>query len=330
LFHAPANALAPGAGCRFNDKNVQTKTKRILSILLIGTLLIAWAGAWLLFKFARPVGSGPAGPAVNREAFSRPWTGRPVLLVGLGDSVTAGFGARKGYSYFDRLAQNPADEFPEMKGICLASVFSKFRTSNLSVSGSTSSEVPSRQFNALPTNAPDVLGIVVMTTGGNDIIHNYGRTPPREEAMYGATLEEAKPWVDNFAQRLDSTLAQINGRFPGGCEIFLANIFDPTDGYGDAEWAGLPAWKDSMQVLDAYNAVIRHSADTHPNVHVVDMHAAFLGHGIHCAQFWHAHFDGRDPHYWYYTNLEDPNERGYDVIRRLFLNEIEKAKGRLN
>ena len=29
-----------------------------------------------------------------------------------------------------------------------------------------------------------------------------------------------------------------------------------------------------------------------------------------------------DPHYWYYANIEDPNERGYDAIRRIFLNEI--------
>ncbi|MGA2853023.1 MAG: SGNH/GDSL hydrolase family protein [Verrucomicrobiota bacterium] len=324
------NPLAPNGGGRFNSTNVRTKTKRIIAIVLIGLLVIAGMGGWLLLEIARPFGSGPAGPAVSRDLFSLAWTSRPVLLVGLGDSVTAGFGARKGYSYFDRMAKNPADEFPEMNGICLASVFPKFQFLNLSVSGSTSSEVPYRQLNSLPTNAPDVLGIVVMTTGGNDIIHNYGHTPPREEAMYGASMDEAKTWVENFRRRLDSTLEQLNNRFPGGCEIFLANIFDPTDGFGDTAHAGLPAWKDSMAILDAYNAVIRRAAGTRPNVHVVDIHAAFLGHGIHCMQFWRPHFDWRDPHYWFYMNLEDPNERGYDVIRRLFLLEIAKNRNRLN
>jgi lysophospholipase L1-like esterase len=323
------NPLAPRDGGRFNSKNVRTKIKRIVAVLIVGLLLIAGAGAWLFFQFARPIGSGPAGPAIGRGLFSSVWTSRPVLFVGLGDSVTAGFGARKGYSYFDRMAKNPTDEFPEMNGVCLASVFPKFQSTNLSVSGSTSSEVPSRQLNSLPTNAPEVLGIVVMTTGGNDIIHNHGHTPPREEAMYGASIDEAKPWVENFGRRLDAALKQINSRFPGGCEIFLANIFDPTDGLGDAERAGLPIWKDSMQILDAYNTVIRHAADAHPNVHVVDIHDAFLGHGIHCTQFWRTHFDWRDPHYWYYVNLEDPNERGYDVIRRLFLLEMAKDKNRL-
>ena len=215
-----------------------------------------------------------------------------------------------------------------MKGICLASVFPKFQSTNLAVSGSTSSEVPSRQLHALPTNAPDVFGVVVMTTGGNDIIHNYGRTPPREEAMYGASMEEARPWVENFGRRLSSTIGQIEDRFPGGCEIYIANIFDPTDGLGDAERAGLPAWKDSMAVLDAYNAAIHRAAAEHLNLHLVDMHGAFLGHGIHCTQFWRGHFDGHDPHYWFYFNLEDPNERGYDVIRRLFLTEMAKYKDR--
>jgi lysophospholipase L1-like esterase len=329
-FAAPLNPLAPVASHGFNYKNMQVRFKRIVLVLLTGLVLIAGTAAFLFFRFVRPIGTGPAGPTVAHESFSRPWTSRQVMLVGLGDSVTAGFGARKGYSYFDRMVKNPADEFPEMDSICLASVFPKFQPVNLSVSGSTSSEVSSRQLKSLPTNAPDVFGIVVMTTGGNDIIHNYGHTPPREEAMYGASLDEARPWVENFRRRLDSTLEQINNRFPGGCDIFLANIFDPTDGLGDADRAGLPAWKDSMQILGAYNAVIRRAADTRPNVHVVDVHAAFLGHGIHCTQFWRTGFDWHDPHYWYYTNLEDPNERGYDVIRRLFLLEIAKDKSHLN
>lgn len=307
---------------------MRAKTKRVIYVLLAGTILIAGLAAYLFFQFARPVGSGPAGPAIARELFSSAWTSRQVLLVGLGDSVTAGFGARKGFSYFDRLTKNPADEYSGIHDLCLTSVFPKLQFTNLAVSGSTSSEVPARQINSLATNPPEVLGVIVMTTGGNDIIHNYGRTPPREEAMYGASMDEARPWVENFGRRLDATLAQVESRFPGGCEIFLADIFDPTDGLGDADRAGLPAWKDAMQILDAYNAVIRRVAETHPNVHVVDVHGAFLGHGIHCTQFWRGHFDWHDPHYWYFYNLEDPNERGYDVIRRLFLLEMAKNKAR--
>jgi lysophospholipase L1-like esterase len=307
---------------------MRPQTRRIIYVLLAGAVLIAGLASHLFFQLARPIGSGPAGPAVGQELFSSAWTNRRVLLVGLGDSVTAGFGARKGFSYFDRLTKNPADDPSQINAICLTSIFPKFQFTNLAISGSTSSEVVMRQLNSLPTNAPDFFGVVVLTTGGNDIIHNYGRTPPREEAMYGASMEEAKPWVENFRRRLEAILTQIENRFPGGCEIFQANIFEPTDGLGDAQHTGLPAWKDSMQILEAYNAVIRQAAEAHPNVHLVDIHKKFLGHGIRCTQFWRNHFDWRDPHYWFFVNLEDPNDRGYDVIRRLFLLEMLKNKDR--
>ena len=63
-------------------------------------------------------------------------------------------------------------------------------------------------------------------------------------------------------------------------------------------------------------------AKNHSAVNVVPVHDAFLGHGIHCRQFWRKHFDWRDPHYWYFENIEDPNDRGYDALRRVFLREI--------
>jgi len=193
------------------------------------------------------------------------------------------------------------------------------------MSGSTSFEHMEKELPRLKTAASNISGIVVITTGGNDIIHNYGRTPPRDQAMYGATLEQARPWIENFERRLSSMIGEINARFPGGCQIFLANIYDPTDGVGDVQHAGLPVWKDAMRILDAYNDIVRRCAEKYTNVHLVDLRGAFLGHGIHCTQFWSSHYDMKDPHYWFHENLEDPNERGYDAIRRLFLIEIARS-----
>jgi len=135
------NPLAPIAGHSFNYQIMSLKRTRIIFLLLAGLALIGGAGGWLFFRFARPAGAGPAGPVVARESFSQPWTNRRILLVGLGDSVTAGFGSRKGYSYFARLTKNPADEFPELNGICLSAIFPNLASTNLSVSGSTSAEV---------------------------------------------------------------------------------------------------------------------------------------------------------------------------------------------
>jgi lysophospholipase L1-like esterase len=299
--------------------------RRLKTIFATGLALVIAAAAYLYFWFIVPIGNGPAGPAISRELFAQPWTNRPVLLIGLGDSVTAGFGARKGYSYFDRLVQNPTDEFPDMNGNCLGKVFPEFAFTNLAISGSTSMELLKNELPHLAQAGSNTLGIIVVTTGGNDLIHNYGRTPPREEAMYGATLAEAKPWINDFEQRIESMIQQIESRFPGGCQIYLANIYDPTDGIGDAERAHLPEWPEMERVLDAYNDVILRCGQKHPNVHIIDIHAVFSGHGIHCTQFWRTNYDWHDPHYWYYSNLEDPNERGYDVIRRLFLLQIAKS-----
>ncbi|MBN2218187.1 MAG: SGNH/GDSL hydrolase family protein, partial [Pirellulales bacterium] len=196
---------------------------------------------------------------------------------------------------------------------------------NMAISGSTSLDHAERVRRDLETQDADTLGVVVLTTGGNDLIHNYGRSAPREGAMYGATLDQARPWIEAFQRRLEEMLDLIDERFPGGCQVFLADIYDPSDGVGDPPAAGLPPWKDCLAILGAYNEAIHRAAAVRPNVHLVPMHAEFLGHGVHCAQPWREHYRRKDPSYWYGVNLEDPNDRGYDAIRRLFLREMVKV-----
>jgi lysophospholipase L1-like esterase len=268
------------------------------------------------------MGQGPAGPAIDNTAFKKAWNSRSVLLVGIGDSITAGFGAEPGRSYFDRLVRNPFSDSGNLPGIDLASVHPDFKSTNLSVSGSTSPQHLRIQIPKLVRQPTNVMGIVVITTGGNDLIHNYGKTPPSEGAMFGATFEQAQLWTTNFADRLETMIEKILAAFPGGCEIFLANIYDPTDGIGDIHKAGLPAWPDGLKIHAEYNRVIAGAARRHEQVHLVDIYSPFLGHGIHCRQFWRQHYDRADPHYWFHANLEDPNDRGYDALRRLFLNKM--------
>jgi lysophospholipase L1-like esterase len=301
--------------------------RRLLILSLIGLCLIAAGWAVRYFWLVLPMGEGPAGPPVAREPFQATWSTRKVLLVGIGDSVTAGWGVPQTHSYFGRLAKNPSDELPDMRGICLGTVLPNLKAENIAVSGSTSFDHVEHIRDRLATQDTDTLGIVVMTTGGNDLIHNYGRTPPREGAAYGATLEQAQPWIGNFERRLDTMVDMIEARFPGGCHIFLADIYDPTDGLGTPGMTGLPPWPDVMKIHQAYNDVIHRCAERRASVRLVPMHDAFLGHGIHCRQFWREHYRADDPHYWFAFNLEDPNLRGYDAIRRLFLIEIAKVAG---
>lgn len=295
---------------------------RVLFWLIVAIAVIA-TGAYFYFFLRLPSpGTGPAGPAVDRTLFSSTWTDRPTVLLGLGDSVTAGFGASPGKSYFERLKTNPTDEFAEMDDVCLESVIPQLRVVNVAVSGSNSFDCLERQLPKLDSFPAEVMGIVVLTTGGNDLIHWYGRSAPSEGAMYGASIEQARPWVEAYSRRMDEIVAQIRARFPGGCEIFLANIYDPSDGVGKPESIGMPVWDDMVEILAEYNDTIAACAQRHDDVHLVDIHTPFLGHGVRAAQPWRAHYHKDDPHYWYHENIEDPNDRGYDALRRIFLNAM--------
>src|SRR5262249_34480626 len=98
------------------------RRKRLLWLLATGLVPIAATAAYTDLHFHFPVGEGPAGPAVPVDPFEQPWTPHKVLLLGVGDSVTAGFGSTPGHSYFERLVTNPPDEFPDMQGRCLSRV----------------------------------------------------------------------------------------------------------------------------------------------------------------------------------------------------------------
>lgn len=299
------------------------RTKRRL-LLLVAVGLVAILGSWCYVRYwiSRPIGSGPAGPAVSSDAFQAEWTDKPVVLLGVGDSMTAGLGAsRPDLSYFNRLVSNPPDEFEQMQGRCLEAVLPHLEATNVAVSGSNSIQHLDMVTN-LPEYGADVAGLVVITTGGNDLIHWYGRKPPREGAMYGATLADARPWIDRFRERLSAILDGLESKFPGGCQIFLGDIYDPTDGVGDAPSVFLPHWPDGLAIHGEYNQILRAAAEQRPNVHLVPIHATFLGHGSHCRQFWRRTYRPEDPHYWYFINIEDPNDRGYDALRRIFLREI--------
>ncbi len=304
---------------------VRRSPRRLFALLVIGLLIIGATAVYRYYRYALPIGSGPAGPIVSREAFTTVWSERPVVLLGLGDSITQGLGASPGHTYFGRLVKNSTGEFNDMQGISLSRVFPHLEPINLAISGTTSIECVDYQLPKLKPYDAATFGIVVMTTGGNDLIHNYGRTPPREGAMFGAEVGEISEWVKHFDHRLDTIAMRVRETFPGGCRIFIANIYDPTDGDGDIEHAGLPSWPEGLQVVAAYNEVLSRFAGRHPDVTLVDMRAAFLGHGIHCTHFWHRHYHSDDPHYWYWDNLEDPNDQGYDTIRRLFLIEMSRT-----
>lgn len=284
--------------------------------------------AWFVARVPAPMGDGPAGPEVQAAAFGRTWSERRIVLLSLGDSVSTGYGAPAGYGYFDLIRENADQTYPEMAGLDLSRVLPNIRVAR-KASNSSNSIDHLGTIERLPVQDANVFGLVCITTGGIDLIHYYGKAEPREGAMYGATLGQAQPWIDSFRARLDAMMLALRERFPGGCAVMLATIYEPTDDVGDIENAGplfwLPAWPDGRPIHGAYNQAIRDCAARHAHVHLVDVHEVMLGHGIHCMDRTNPHYDADDPTYWFYVNLEDPNRRGYDAIRRVFLNAIVDA-----
>ncbi len=305
--------------------------RTVKSLILASGLACALAAAILLRSRVlgpgQPSGPGRAAVSLDGGLFAGSWYEGEIALVGVGDSITRGFGSREGFSYFDLLVRNRDRDYPDMKGIDLMSVLPKLTHLNVSENGSTSSEHVSEQIPLLKLRPAGVRGIAVVTSGGNDTIHDYGRRPGRDGAMYGASIAKATEWRPLLKSRIEMIVDTISERFPAGCEVFIANVYDPTDGVGDIENApaGLPAWPDGLEVLAMVNAVIAEVAASRENVHLVDIRAEFLGHGIHCGDSSNPHHRGDDPTYWFYKNLEDPNERGYDAIRRAFLREMSRV-----
>ena len=297
--------------------SLRKRTLLIMPIIALFLFIIAVGKFSLLTYFITP-GEGPAGPQVSPEYFKEIWTDKKVMLIGVGDSITDGFGASRGQGYFDLLIKNKDKDYPDMNGLDLSRVLNDLTAENFSVSTSDTID-HLNQIKRIPVYSNEIFGVIVITSGGNDLIHNYGKSAPKDAAMYGCSFEQGKEWTKQTQQRIRAVLSGIMVKFPGGCEIFLANIYDPTDGVSDPQNIGLPAWPEGSRILAVMNNLILELCDEFENVHMVDIHSEFLGHGIHCRDFWRKHYRKDDPHFWYFYNLEDPNPRGYDAIRRLYL-----------
>lgn len=152
---------------------------RLLTCAAVAACIIAAAGC----RSHSP--AKPVLPAVPQEAFAKPWTERQVFLIGIGDSITDGYGASQGRGYFDLLVKGSAGDPPEMKGANLSAVMPRLKATDMAMSGSTSAEHLKYQVERMAAFPADTFGVAVITTGGNDCIHNYGNTPPRTARCTG-------------------------------------------------------------------------------------------------------------------------------------------------
>ena len=153
----------------------------------------------------------------------------------------------------------------------------------------------------LPTQPADTLGWVVLTTGGNDLIHWYGLQPPRKARCTARRSTQAQPWIAAFAAAARNAARRDRRAVSRRLSHFPGRHLRPDRrrggraerlpaGTGPMRWPSTGSTTRACSVLAPANV---------PTCIVVPLHDTFLGHGIHCRQFWRQTYCREDPTYWY-------------------------------
>lgn len=298
-------------------------------VLAVGLSLVAACSAPTGGTDAGVVDAG-ADAGVEDAGADAGLAAQTLAVIGFGDSVTVGYCASAGHSYVSLLIANDDASYPDFAGRDLRHRFAAVSLKNIAVNGSSSCDHgPATIHQALSTAGLTAdRTVVLITLGGNDLIHPY-YCQPRECAAFCATVAQATPWAARFKDRVAAQIAALRAEAPGVVTVLLANIYDPTDGVGDIQNAPgptqLPAWPEGEQVLALYNQTLSQVAQEN-GATLVDMRSTMLGHGIHWNDSANPHHPA-NPAYWYCSNLEDPNDVGYQAIRAAFWQALAVAVG---
>ncbi len=237
----------------------------------------------------------------------------PVRIIFIGDSITDGVGARDGLDYLSLLLSNDDTTYPAYAGWDVYTMFGEIQAYDASVSGATTDTVIDYQLPALEdTLGPVVEGptLVVGTIGGNDVTN----------ALFG--LEGKK---EQIAQNVD-TIASFfldEERFVDGAMVYLTNVYEPTDGIGQAQGCffnlDLSVIQDDFDDLNARTRELAQASGWA----WIDLHGHFLGHGHNHDDETGPFYDAADPTLWLSRDCIHPNDRGHHELRRLFLSAID-------
>ena len=248
-------------------------------------------------------------------------------LVIVGDSISDVGGNGPGQTPFYRtlLVQNDDAKYPDWKGIDLKTCWGLDATTQVvkvSKGGAIATQgkklgqsVLLDQVKSIPTTLAGPV-LVVGTIGGNDatagLVHVVANMPDAEQQD-----------IADFATGFGDAMTELTkpDRFGPGvkADVLITNIYDPTGGNGDFTYAPLSQscggmfamWPDKQPTDGAvkmWNDAMTAQAAKFPSVHLLDMHAFFLGHQV----------DTPDPTNWFHDDCIHPNAVGQEAIRELF------------
>ena len=242
------------------------------------------------------------------------------LLLILGDSISAGVGAsRASLAYPALLHHNDAARWPAQRGADLAGAGEgPVPVLDLARGGATTADAlrALQAWQHRPGRAA-VRGraIVVMTAGGNDLKNALfagamGAGPAQAQQAGHAALAGA---LRNLGQIV--AILRDSAVFPDGCAIYLATVYDPSDGrelvqtpYGPLRLAGFSAAVKAWR--EAYVALAQRL-----DLGLVDAHALFLGHGYAQGRAAPGAHGGQDS--WFADPIH-PNDEGHHQLRLAF------------
>jgi hypothetical protein len=235
-------------------------------------------------------------------------------VVTLGDNLGSNPSANR--SYLALLEANDDELFPEFAGKDLQTVLPDAEIVRLDQGGQ--SYYALADLIELDELVPEDerVTLVIVELGTNDLVSAALQlvSDPALRAEPGVLVERFREDVGTV---LDAT---------GDPEMLVvANMVDPSDGVGDLAQlvsAMFPvAGADevtpelALSLLEGFDEVVRSEASAR-GAALVDLHSAFLGHGLHHDEPDSPHYDEEDPTLWLST-VVDPNLRGAHEIRRV-------------
>lgn len=248
----------------------------------------------------------------------------------LGDSISMGAGASRPQRGFTQLlVRNDATLWPTYAGKDLQTLWGgRVEQLNLAVSGSTTRDTLFALRSYIARHAGPITDdavTVTLTTGGNDL----------KNAIWAGVVGGRGTPMDAVATTLSTTLLDLEAivkllqdeqNFPGGVRVFLATVYDPSDGQGQVQTG------HSVLHVEGLSNALRQWAEGYAsfankhNVNLVDAHAAFLGHGFRATPHRKPPGSERLLHDSWFADPIHPNDRGHHALRELFWKAMRKAQ----
>jgi len=242
------------------------------------------------------------GDSMSIDLYPALDVGETDVAVALERDASAGHVAPMGAaSLFYR---NDETHWPDDVGDDLLTRYPGIEHLNVAMDGATIGEVFGEQIPRL--EASDEPTLLTLTVGGNDLLSAYGSHPR------GALLERIANDISEGYELLVDSIRRLYGE----SLLIVATVYDPSDGTGHVPGLFDDRGPLPLNVLEGFNTHVRALARGTPHTKLADVHAHFLGHGV----------TAPDEDRWYWRrSLIEPNARGANEIRHLWLRAIESS-----